>query len=165
MTLRKFLKIVSGLLLLLAVAVGLTAINHPIILKWVTGSAKHHGKSIPATVYANGQVNNHINIFYTDEANSYLVSLAEYDSSGMLNFIYIDLNKKWIGRPVATSKNDYDLIAGHLFESKTAGQFLPFQDDRKVGNFEPQLSFTDKQIKFNMPPNKSKLDSIRIRLP
>lgn len=165
MTLRKPLKIVFGLLIFFAVAVGLTSINHPIILKWVTGYAKHHGKPIPATIYTNGQRNEHIKVFYTDEENNYLLSLAEYDSLGMWKFINIDLNEKWIGRPVGTSKNDYDFIAGHLFQSETGGHFTPFQDDIKGFNFDPQLSFTNRQIKFNMPPNKLKFDSVRIILP
>ena len=165
MTLPKLLKIVIGLLILFAVAVGLISINHPIILKWVTGSAKHHGKPIPATIYTNGQVNDHIKVFYSDEANNYLVSLPEYDSSGMLKFLNINLNEKWIGRPAGTSKNDYDFIAGHLFQSETGGRFTPFQDDMKGFNYDPQLTFTDRQIKFNMPPNKLRFDSVRIILP
>ncbi len=154
-----------GLLLLFAVAVGLTSINHPIVLKWVTGSARHHGKPIPATVYTNGLLNDNINVYYTDEANNYLISLAEYDSLEMLKFFNINLNEKWIGRPVGTSKNDFDIIAGHLFQSETGGHFSPLQDDVKGFNFDPQLSFTGRQIKFNMPPNQSRFDSIRIELP
>ena len=165
MTLRKLLKIVFGLLILFAVAIGLISINHPIILKWVTGSARHFGKPIPATVYTNGQVNDHINVFYSDEPNNYLVSLAEYESSGMVKFFNINLDEKWIGRPAAMSKNDYDFIAGHLFLSETGGHFSPFQDDMKGFSFDPQISFTDRQIKFNMPPNKLKFDSVRIKLP
>ena len=164
MRLRNFLKIIFGLLILFAVAVGLTSINHPIILKWVTGSARHFGKPIPATVYINGQVNDRINVFYTDEPNNYLLSLAEYDSLEMLNFLNIDLEEKWIGRSVGMSKSDYDFIAGHLFLSETGQHFTPFQDDMKGFNFDPQLLFTDRQIKFNMPPNKLKFDSVRIRL-
>ena len=164
MKLRKLLKIVFGLLILFAVAVGLTSINHPIILKWVTGSARHFGKPIPATVYTNGQVNDHIKVFYSDEANNYVISLTEYDSLGMLKFLNINLNEKWIGKPVGTSKNDYDIIAGHLFLSETGQHFTPFQDDMKGFNFDPQFSFTDRQIIFNMPPNKLKFDSVRIKL-
>ena len=130
----------------------------------MTGSARHFGKPIPATVYTNGQVNDHMKVFYTDEANNYLLSLTEYDSLGMLKFFSINLNEKWIGRPVGTSKNDYDLIAGHLFLSETGGHFSPFKDDMKGFNFDPQFSFTDRQIKFNMPPNKLKFDSVRIKL-
>ena len=124
MLLRKLLKIVLVLLILFAVAIGLTSINHPIILKWVTGSARHFGQSIPATVYSNGQVNHHIKVFYTDEPNNYLLSLGEYDSLATLKFININLNEKWIGRPVGTSKKDYDFIAGHLFLSETGKNFF-----------------------------------------
>ena len=165
MTLLKLLKIVFGLLIVLAVTIGVTARNHPIILKWVTGSAKHHGTAIPATVYTNGQVNDNIKVFYTDEANSYLLSLKDFDSLGMLKFININLNEKWIGRPVATSEKDYDIIVGHLFQSETGGHFSPFQDDLKGLNFDPQLSFSEREIKFNMPPGKLKFDSVRIELP
>lgn len=161
---RKILKIVLGLLTIFVVAVVWTSIKHPIILKWLTGSAKHHGKPIPATVYTNGRVNNQIKVFYTDEANFYLLSLAEYDSLGMLKYINIDLNEKWIGRPVGTSKNNYYFIAGHLFQSETGGNFSPFQD-MKDFKFDPQLILIDKQIKFNMPPRQSKHDSVRIILP
>lgn len=164
MTLLKLLKIVFGLLILFAVAVGLTSINHPIILKWVTGSARHFGKPIPAIVYTNGQVNDHIKVFYSDEENNYLLSLTAYDSSGMSEFFNINLNEKWIGRPVGMSKNDYDFIAGHLFLSETGEHFSPFQDEMKGFNFDPQFSITGRQIKFNMPPNKLKFDSVRIKL-
>ena len=165
MTLRKLLKIAFGLLIFFAVAVGLTSINHPIILKWVTGSAKHHGKPMPASVYANGQLNDNIKLLYSDQANNYLLCMAEYDSSETLTFINIDLNEKQISKPTATTKTDYDLIAGHLFQSKTAVYFSPFQDIMSGLDFNAQLSFSGTQIKFNLPSNKLKLDSLRIILP
>ena len=171
MTLPKLLKIVVGLLLLLAVTVGVTSISHPIVLKWVTGSARYIGKPIQLTVYTNGQVNSSIKVFHVDKywgssekANNYLLGLTEYDSLGMLKFFNINLNEKWIGRPVGTSKNDYEFIGEHLFQSETGGHFTPFQDDMKGFNFDPQLSFTDRQIKFNVPPNILKFDSVRIKL-
>lgn len=171
MTLRKLLKILVGLLFLFAVAVGLTSINHPIILKWLSGSARHIGKPIQAIVYTDGQVTNAINVFHVDRywgsdeiANNYLLRLTDYDSLGVLKFFNINLNEKWIGRPVGTSKRDYDFIAGHLFQSETGGHFSPFQDDMKGFNFDPHLSFTDKQIKFNIPPGVLKFDSMRIEL-
>ena len=165
MTLRKLLKIVFGLLIIFAVAIGLTSINHPIILKWVTGSARHFGKPISATVYTNGQVNDHIHVFYSDEPNNYLLSLAEYESSGMFQFFNINLDEKWIGRSAGTSKNDYAFIAGHLFLSETGQDFSPIQDEIKGFNFDPQFSIAGRQIKFNMPPHHAKFDSVRIKLP
>jgi hypothetical protein len=171
MTLRKLLKIFVGLLLIFAVAAALTLIRHPIMLKWIAGSAKHIGKPITAKVYTNGYVNHEIKIFHIDtywssnkKANTYLLSFTEYDSLGMVRFLNIDLTEKWIGKPVGTSKNDYDFITGHLFQSETGGHFAPFQDDTKGFNLDPQLSITGKQIKFNMPPNKLKFDSVRIEL-
>lgn len=165
MTYRKPLKIVLGLLILFAVVVGLTSIKHPIILKWMTGSAKHHGKPMPAKVFSNGQVDNHIKIFYTDEPNNYLISMPEYDNLEMVNFLNIDLNKKLIGKPMYISKEDYDFIGGHLFQSETGSNFSPFQEGTKGFNFDPQLTYTGKQIKFNMPPNYSMIDSVKIILP
>ena|SRR5690606_12738974 len=167
----KILKIVVGLLILFAVVVGLTSFNHPIILKWFSGSARHIGKPIQATVYTDGQINNDIKVFHIDKywnssekANNYLLILKHYDSLRMLKFININLKEKWIGRPVGTSNKNYDFIAGHLFQSETGGHFSPFQDDMKGFNFDPQLSFTDRQIKFYVPPNKLKFDSVRIEL-
>lgn len=93
-----------------------------------------------------------------------LISMAEYDSLGMFKFFIINLNENWIGRPAGTSKNDYYFIAGHLFLSEPGGHYSPFQDDMKGLNFDPQFSFTDRQIKFNMPPNKLKFDRVRIKL-
>jgi hypothetical protein len=171
MTFRKFLKILGGLLFVSAVAVGVTSINHPIILKWLSGSARHIGKPIQATVYTDGQINNDIKVFHVDKywgsvekANSYILNLPEYDSLGKLKFFNINLSEKWIGIPVGTSKRDYDFIAGHLFQSETGGHFSPFQDDMKGFDFDPQLSFTSKEVKFNVPPNILKFDSVRIKL-
>lgn len=110
-------------------------------------------------------MNDLIKVFYTDEADNYLVSLTEYDSLGMLQFLTINQEEKWVGRPAGASKNDYDFIAGHLFQSKTGGHFSPFQDSTKGFGFDPQLSFTDNEIKFNMPPGIVKFDSVRIELP
>ncbi len=171
MKLRKNLKIVFGLFILIAVVFGLTSINHPILLKWILGTAKHIGKPIHTTVYTNGQVNNDIKVFFIDkywgsnmEANNYLLNLTEYDSLGRLKFVNINLREKWIGMPVGSDNYDYDFIAGHLFQSETGGHFIPFQDKMKGFSFEPQLSFNNGQIKFNMPPNKLTFDSIRIEI-
>jgi hypothetical protein len=165
MILRKVLKIIFGLLLLFALAIGFTSIQHPIILKWVTGAAKHHGQSMPARVYTNGQINDRIKVFYSDNPNNYLLSLAAYDSLGKLAFLNINLNEKWIGTLNRTSKNDYDFIAGHLFQSETGAHFAPLQDGMKGFNFDTHLTFNDRQIQFNLPPNYLNFDSVKIVLP
>lgn len=162
---RILFRIVFGLLILFAVVVGLISINHPIILKWLSGSARHLGTPISATIVTNGRVNDDIKIFYTDEPDIYLLSLAEFDISGRLKYLNINLNENWIGFPSGTSKRDYDFIAGHLFQSETGSRFTPFQDDIKGLNFDPQLLFTGEQIKFNVPPGTLDFDSVLIELP
>jgi hypothetical protein len=171
MTFRKFLVTGTGLLILFAVLVGLLSRNHPIILKWVTGSARQIGRPIHCIVYTNGHANGEIKVFHYDKywssnkkANNYLVSLTEYDSLENLKFFNVNLDERWLGTPVGTSKDAYDFIMGHLFQSETGGHFVPFQDDIKGFGFDPQLSFTDRQIRFKVPPNLVKFDSVRIEL-
>lgn len=162
MKLRRLSQIILALLAVLASAIGLTSINHPIILKWVTGSARHHGKPIETTVYTNGQVNDKMKVFYTDEPNSYMISFSGSDSSGANIFFNININENWIGSPAQTSKDDYDFIAGHLFQSKTGESFFPFKDEISGQNFDPQFSSKDRQIRFTAPPDKFGFDSVRV---
>jgi hypothetical protein len=164
--LRNLLKI--GIVLMLIFSV--VAINSPILLKWVFGTARIIGKPVKAIVYTNGRINNGIKVYRVDaywsgeKTNDYLLGLTEFDTEGMLKFINIDLKEKWIGRPVCTNTDCYNLIGGYLFQSETGGHFDPFEDDMKGYNFNPQLSFTDRQIRFNIPPNTLSFDSIRIEL-
>lgn len=164
-------KIILGLFILLSTVFGLTYLSHPILLKLLAGSARHIGKPIQADVYTNGQLNKGIKIYYSDKyfgseepAKDYIVSLTEYDQEGMLKFFRIDLKDNWIGRPTSTSIYDYDVIMGHLFQSEVGETCAPWWDDMKGFNFNAQLSFTGKEIKFNIPPNVLKFDSVRIEL-
>ncbi len=167
----KLLKIFITLLVIFAVTVWLISRAHPIILKWVIGSARDIGKPVNATVYTNGKESPDIKVYKVDNAywdgektNDYVLSLNEFDVEGMLKFINIDLKEKWVGRPICTNTDCYDFINGYLFQSETGGRFADFRDDMKGYNFNPQLNFTKKRIKFNVPPNQLKFDSIRIEL-
>ncbi len=171
MAIRKLLIFVIGLLLFFAIVVGVISINHPIILKWLSGSARLIGKLTHATVYTDGKINQDIKVYHIDKywnsnkkANCYLLNLGKYESFGRLAYLNVNLNEKWIGKPAAVSKRDYDFIAGQLFQSETGGHFTPFQDDMKGFDFDPRLSFNMREIKFSMPPNTVGFDSIRIEL-
>jgi hypothetical protein len=171
--LSKCLKILFVLILITSVTFLVIYKNHPIILKWLVGSARMIDKPIDATVFTNGHINNTIRVYpventYSNNKKSggYLLSLQEFDVEGKLKFIYIDLSEKWkwVGRPIGTSINDYDIISGRLFQSEVGGHFATFQDDMKGYDFNPNLTFTKKEIKFNTPPDELKFDSIRIVL-
>ena len=168
--LRKSLKILIGLILFFSVGIVIFYNWFPILLKWADGTARIIGKPINATVYTNGQINNGIEVYRVDKywngekTNDYLLRLTEFDAEGKLKFINIDLKEKWIGRPGCTTTDCYKLINGYLFQSETGGHFTPFEDDMKGYNFNPHLSFTDRQITFNIPPNQLRFDSIRVEL-
>lgn len=167
---RKFLKILIGLAVIFAVVVGLTSINHPIILKWLIGSARIIGKPVKALIYTNGKLNSKVKIYKTDNYwsrennNKFLLYFPDYDRQGKLKFINIDLKDKWVGRPVGTGKDDYDFINRVLFQSEVGGHFIDFRNDIKGYGFDPQITFNDSQIKFNVPPNQLNFDSLRIEL-
>ena len=171
MTLRKLLKILVGLLLLFAVAVGLTSISHPIILKWVTGSARLVGRPTNATVYTNGQVNTDIKVFHVEkywngEPAEYYILHFPYADNSRLKILSLNRKDNYAGGPSSTNIRDYDIIAGFLFQSDVGSKFTPMQDDMKGFNHDPQLAFTDRQITLTIPPTAKELkcDSLRIVL-
>jgi hypothetical protein len=171
MTLRKLLRVVVGLLLIFAVIVGLASINHPILLKWVAGSARLVGRPIKATVYANGRVNKDIKVYQVDEywdgepANYYILYFSYADSS-RLKILRLNKQENFAGVPSSTSIRDYDIVTGLLFQGEVGSKFSRLQDDIKGLNFDPQLTFTDKQITLNIPPTaiELKCDSLRVVL-
>lgn len=139
-------------------------------MKWSIGTGKNIGKPIKAIVYTNGEINDEIKVYrvntYWDgtKTNDYLLSLTQYDLEGKLKFINIDLKEKWIGRPVCTSMDCYQVVDGYLFQSESGGHFVPFEDDMKGYNFNPHLSFDDREIRFNIPRGVLRFDSVRIEL-
>lgn len=147
------------------VAIGVIQHNHPIFLKYLANEASSLGHPISARVYTNGRLNNGIKVYKDSHyKNDYLLSLKEYDKIGMLQYINIDLNDKWIGRPVGSNKNCYDTINGKLYQDEVGAHFIDFKDDMKGFNFDPKLKFNNTSIKFNLPPHWLKFDSIRIEL-
>jgi fructose-1,6-bisphosphatase/inositol monophosphatase family enzyme len=80
----------------------------------------------------------------------------------------LSLNKKdnYAGGPSSTNVRDYDIIAGLLFQSEVGAHFTPMQDDMKGFNFDPKLTFTDRQILLKIPKTAKELkcDSLRVAL-
>jgi len=170
--LRSFFKIFSGLLLISLAIVGLTAINHPIILKWATGSARIIGKPITVAIYTNGQITNDVKAYKVrtywggKKANYYLLHFLYADTKKTKEIISINLQDNYIGRPTGANKEDYDIVFGQMFQSEVGAHFSTFQNDMKGYNFDPKLSSITSQIKFNIPPTAGqfKCDSIRVEL-
>ena len=169
MTLRKLVRIIVGLFLIVSVIVGLTSINHPIVLKWLTGSARLVGRPTSANVYTNGQVNKAIKVFHVDkywngEPADYYILYFPYADNSRLKFLNLNRKDNYAGGPSSTNIRDYDIVAGLLFQSEVGSKFTPFQDDMKGFNFESQLAFTHREIRLNIPPTAKdlKCDSLRV---
>jgi len=170
--LHKLLKISIRLVLIIAAIVGLTSIYHPIILKWITGSARLIGKPIMPTVYTNGQINHNIKVFHVDKywngsgADYYILFINYLPDNNKLKIFSVNRKDNYVGIPSATSIKDYDLIGGQLFQGEVGSHFTPFQNNMKGYAFDPELTFNGKQFKLNIPPSAKELryDSLRVEL-
>jgi hypothetical protein len=168
---HKLFRAVIGLLLIFAVVVGLTSISHPIILKWLSGSARLVGRPTNATVYTDGQVNTAIKVFHVDKywngepADYYILYFLNADNS-RLNILGLNRKDDYAGRSSSTNVRDYDILAGLLFQSEVGAHFTPMQNDMKGFNFDPQLEFRDRQITLTIPRTAKELkcDSLRVVL-
>jgi hypothetical protein len=172
MALPKFIKISIVLVILPVVVIAIIAINHPIFLKWCSGTARVVGKPITATIYADGKVNSAIKLFHVDKywdgtkADYYLLNFSYADTKDSKEIISLNRQDNNVGRPVSLNKQDYDMIFGALYQSEVGSKFSSFKDDMKGYNFDPHLLFTDSTITFNLPPtaDQYKYDSIKIEL-
>ncbi len=164
---RKLWKIVAGLLLITAVIVGLTGWSHPILFKWLSGSARIVGRPINAKVYTDGQLNSkvkvyHVKKFWNGTPADYFILHFPYAHESRLQYMILNRQDHYVGVPSSTSTRDYDQISGILFQSETGAGLSPMQDEMKGFNFNPGLLFEDGQITLHVPPKEVKFDSIRV---
>jgi hypothetical protein len=142
---KKFIKILLVLLTTLMIIIGIISINHPIILKWLTGSARLIGKQINATVYTNNQINNNIMVFHVDNywnnenADYYILYSINAIENDRLRFFSLNKKDNYAGKTISTNIRDCDFILGQLFQSEVGAKFIDWQDDTKGFNFNPKL--------------------------
>jgi hypothetical protein len=163
---RKFVLI---LFLLFCTIIFILAVN-PIIVKWITGSARLIGKEIQNEVYINGKRKSEVKLFHvnSDFYNKkkkknlvlYLIDLKQYDG---IPVIIIDLKDKFVGFPNA-SISDYNLYFGNLIQSESgANVIIPINDGLKGWGYEPKLKINGKEISFELQDyKKQKKYKIRI---
>lgn len=167
---RRFSKLLLGLIFSIIIVVSLASIKHPIILKWLVGSARVIGKPIEATIYSNGQIKNEIKVFHIerhwnqDKTDYFILHNSSDLRNKELKIFSINKKDRFIGLPSSTNIKDYDVIAGLLFQSEVGAKFTPFENEAKGYNFNTKLKFVDRQIFFNIPAidKVSNYDSIRV---
>jgi len=168
---RKLFKIVLGLLIIIVVVVAVIQKSHPIVLKWLSGSARVIGRPISAKVYTNGLLNHDIRIFHVEkywhgEPADYYILYFPYADGSRLKFLSLNKKDNYAGGPSSTNIADYDIVWGRLLQSEVGAKFTPMQDDIKGFDHDPQLIFTNQQITLILPPAASELrcDSLRVVL-
>lgn len=166
---KRTLKIVFAVVILFSVCSVIYAYRHPIILKWMTGSARMIGWPLRTTVYADDTIDRKIRIFHTDrywdggKTDCYILYLLSPYNFKTRHIISLNLQDHYAGVPSATSKYDYDLVLGILFQSETGAKFSDFRDDMKGYNFDPQMHISDRTILFRVP-SKQKPEGSLIRI-
>jgi len=143
--------------------------RHPIILKWVTGSAKVVGWPVRASVYADGKIDKKIRVFHSDKYldsskdDFYILYILSPYSYKTKHILCLDIRDKSAGVPSVTDKNSFDLVFGVLFQSETGTHFSDFRDEVKGYGFDPHMDISGNTIHFNLPSKeKPGISLIRI---
>ena len=169
----KVLKIFVGLFLIFAVVVGLASINYPILLKWLTGSARIIGRPISAKVLTNGQVNSKVKTFHADtywegeKADYFLLYFPVVSNKRMRTVVCINRQDKIVAKPSSQAVDAYDIFLGFLFQSDMGKNFSSYQDEMKGYGFNPELEIGANFLKFKVPYQEKDVlecDSIQVEL-
>jgi hypothetical protein len=162
-------KIVLAISILFSVFLILFVYRHPIILKWITGSARVIGLPVRASVYADGEFDKKIKVFHSDKywdgrkADYYILYILSPYTYKTKHIVSLDVREKYAGVPAVTDKNTFDLVFGILFQSETGTQFSDFRDEVKGYGFDPHMDVSGKTIRFNLPSKqKPGISLIRI---
>ncbi len=167
---RKAIKAFCLIIVTIGVSFSIISINHPIILKWVTGSARIIGRPIKGTIYSNGQINQKNKIFHVDSywdgivADYFILFLNEKEKNSRLKYVCVNRKENYVGTPSGINISDYDIIGGFLIQSETGAIFTPFQNNIKGFNFDPLLKTSNTELTFDLPSTFSGLKGEIIRI-
>jgi|SRR5664279_4750578 len=155
---KKIIKISFTIILILVIGVGLLSIKHPILLKWITGTARMVGRPVAANVFPDDTASSNIDVFriykfFNGSPTNYLILFKPKNKTEYNKILAIQLAEHFVGRPVSMNNQDYDYFWGILFQSEVGEHFTPLQDDIKGLNFDPRLEITSSMVYFNLPPN------------
>ncbi len=166
---KRISKIVLAISALFLILLLLFAYRHPIVIKWMTGTARVIGWPVRARVYADGEIDKKIRVFHADTyrdgrtADCYILYILSTYTYNTKHVRSLDMRNKSAGVPAFTDKKSFDLVFGILFQSETGAQFSDFRDDLKGYGFDPRLEISGDTIRFNLP-SKQKPEPSLIRI-
>ena len=162
----KIVLAVAGLFLVFFI---LIVYRHPIVLKWMTGSARVIGLPVRASVYADGVIDKKIKVFHSDKywdghkADYYILYILSPYPYKTKHIVSLDIPNKFASVPLITDKNTFDLVFGILFQSVPETQLTDFRDNVEGYGFDPHMDISGKTIRFNLPSKqKPGISLIRI---
>jgi hypothetical protein len=162
-------RIVLAITILFLVFLILFVNRHPIILKWMTGSARVIGWPVRASVYADGEIDKKIKVFHSDKfwdgrnADCYILYIISPYTYKTKHIVSLDIHDRYAGVPAFTDKKSFDLLFGILFQSETGTQISDFRDPVNGYGFDPHMDISGKTIRFNLP-SKQKPEPSLIRI-
>ena len=162
-------KTLFALTILFSVFLILFVYRHPIVLKWMTGSARVIGSPLRASVYADGKMDKKIKVFHSDtywdgrRADCYILYILSPYTYKTKHIVSLDIHDKYAGVPAFTDKKSFDLVFGILFQSETGTQFSDFRNSVTGYGFDPHMDISGKTIRFYLP-SKQKPEPSLIRI-
>lgn len=139
-------------------------IKNPILIKWVTGTARFIGRPEHARIYTDGKENDKVKLFKTktrDETETeYWVLYFQSETGKQFKpVLCFELLNKILWRPNSSVK-DYNYVFGFLFQSESGDGFKTEEDTIPI-------MYNNNQVSFKVPfyrHNYYNCDSIRIKL-
>jgi hypothetical protein len=150
-------KILFAITVLFSVLFIVVIYRHPIILKWMKGSARLVGLPMRAKVYSDDKIDHQIKVFHSDsywdgrKAEYYILYIISPYTYKTKHIIRLDIRDKNAWVPAKTDKTAFDLVFGILFQGETGTQFSDFRDEVNGYGFDPDINVSGRNIRFNLP--------------
>lgn len=164
---RKFRWALLAVCLVVALLVFQCA-NHPILLRWMVGSARSVGKPLDLSLYTNGQPNQNVKVFrvesYWDGAPAHQYVLY-FPSGKFRNVIIVNMDYSFVASPSCTAVDCYDIVRGRLFQSEVGAHFSDYRGEKGY-HFDPRLAVSPSGFNFILPPSQASelgCDSVRVK--
>ncbi len=139
----------------------------PIIIKYLTGTARIVGKPAQAEIFIDGKEKSDAKLFIsksnfkeTEKRDYLILYLDDVKNYNGIPVLIIDKDHKVLMFPNSGKKN-YDIIFKNLFQSDSGANVMtPVNNKVKGLGFEPDLRFEDKVIKFKISAENKIYDVI-----
>ncbi len=159
-------KVLFVILFILLVIFIIILKENRVLLKFLTGSARIAGKPIvDVKVYVDGKLNNKIKVFHIDKYwnNSKADYYVLYGDLTYARVFLVDRARNLVADPVSSSKDDYDIILGYLFQSDSGALFVPLDDGVKGPGFDANLVIKENEITFDLPTlEKTRIINVKL---